>query len=83
MNCSGTVDASCLPTTTRVHPRHHPSADSETEAYLNRPDVQKALHANVSGELPGPWQDCTSRITYSRQGAEHGEGAPERGAAHP
>ncbi len=50
------------------HPMLRPAhpADSETEAYLNRPDVQQALHANVSGELPGPWQDCTSKISYSR-----------------
>ncbi len=36
------------------------------EKYLNRPDVQHALHANVSGALPGPWVDCTSSIDYSR-----------------
>ena len=45
---------------------YDPCIDSETEAYLNRPDVQRALHANVSGKLPGPWQDCTPRIKYSR-----------------
>ncbi|KAL4423355.1 hypothetical protein ABPG77_004286 [Micractinium sp. CCAP 211/92] len=48
-------------------PAYDPCIDSETEAYLNRPDVQQALHANVSGELPGPWQDCTSKISYSRR----------------
>ncbi|KAL4448224.1 hypothetical protein ABPG75_005443 [Micractinium tetrahymenae] len=49
------------------NPAYDPCIDSETEAYLNRPDVQQALHANVSGELPGPWQDCTSKISYSRR----------------
>lgn len=46
--------------------KQDPCIDSEAEAYLNRRDVQLALHANVSGQLPGPWQDCTPRIEYSR-----------------
>jgi serine carboxypeptidase-like clade 2 len=36
------------------------------ELYFNRRDVQDALHANVSGALPGPWATCTSAIDYSR-----------------
>ncbi|KAL4857617.1 Serine carboxypeptidase-like 26 [Chlorella vulgaris] len=47
--------------------KQDPCIDSEAEAYLNRRDVQLALHANVSGQLPGPWQDCTPRIEYSRE----------------
>ncbi|KAF5835085.1 Alpha/Beta hydrolase protein [Dunaliella salina] len=39
--------------------------DNEVEAYLNQPDVQRALHANVTGKLPGPWQDCSSSVVYS------------------
>ena len=46
--------------------KYDPCIDSETEAYLNRRDVQLALHANISGQLPGPWTDCTQRIEYSR-----------------
>ena len=70
--------------------KYDPCLDSETELYLNRPEVQAALHANVSGTLPGPWQDCTQAIQYSRCAAVwEGCGAGERqaptehgGAAH-
>ncbi|GJY75058.1 putative peptidase S10, serine carboxypeptidase, alpha/beta hydrolase fold protein [Tanacetum coccineum] len=31
------------------------------ESYLNIPEVQKALHANITG-LPGQWQDCNDEI---------------------
>lgn len=40
--------------------------DNEVEKYLNLPEVQRAIHANVSGNLPGRWQDCTRKISYSR-----------------
>ncbi|KIY96627.1 hypothetical protein MNEG_11336 [Monoraphidium neglectum] len=33
---------------------------------MNKPEVQSALHANQSGALPGPWQDCSQAIAYSR-----------------
>ncbi|GER56661.1 serine carboxypeptidase-like protein [Striga asiatica] len=29
--------------------------------YLNRPDVQKALHANITG-IPGLWSDCSDFV---------------------
>jgi len=45
---------------------YDPCIDSETEAYLNRRDVQLALQRNVSGELPAPWKDCTQDIQYKR-----------------
>uniref|UniRef100_A0A0D9VUP4 Carboxypeptidase n=1 Tax=Leersia perrieri TaxID=77586 RepID=A0A0D9VUP4_9ORYZ len=32
------------------------------ESYLNRPEVQKALHANTTG-LEQPWSDCSNIIT--------------------
>eukprot|EP00197_Chlamydomonas_leiostraca_P008089 CAMPEP_0202867848 /NCGR_PEP_ID=MMETSP1391-20130828/9657_1 /ASSEMBLY_ACC=CAM_ASM_000867 /TAXON_ID=1034604 /ORGANISM="Chlamydomonas leiostraca, Strain SAG 11-49" /LENGTH=607 /DNA_ID=CAMNT_0049547925 /DNA_START=146 /DNA_END=1969 /DNA_ORIENTATION=- len=48
-------------------PAYDPCVDDEVETYLNLPQVQRALHANVSGELPGPWTDCTRRIRYSRE----------------
>ena len=56
-----------LPLPSHLPGKHYdPCIDSETEAYLNRRDVQLALHANVSGELPGPWTDCTQKIQYKR-----------------
>nr|GMD90413.1 serine carboxypeptidase II-3-like [Ipomoea batatas] len=30
-------------------------------AYLNTPEVQKALHANVTG-IPGPWDSCSLEV---------------------
>ena len=33
---------------------------------MNRPEVQAALHANVSASLPWRWKDCTEEIVYSR-----------------
>lgn len=47
-------------------PGYDPCLDNEVEIYLNRPDVQQALHANVSGTLEGPWHTCTGTIEYSR-----------------
>lgn len=39
-----------------------PCSDDYTYAYLNRPDVQKALHANVT-KLDYVWRSC--RYIYS------------------
>ncbi|GBF89345.1 serine carboxypeptidase-like [Raphidocelis subcapitata] len=47
-------------------PRYDPCIDNKVEVYLNNPEVQAALHANQTGQLPGPWQDCTPAIAYSR-----------------
>lgn len=38
-----------------------PCSEHYVEAYMNRPDVQEALHANVT-RLPYPWQSCTTLI---------------------
>mmetsp|Transcript_30867 Transcript_30867/g.55249 ORF Transcript_30867/g.55249 Transcript_30867/m.55249 type:complete len:524 (-) Transcript_30867:216-1787(-) len=48
--------------------KYDPCVDSEVEGYFNRPEVQAAIHANVSGMLHYPWTDCTdgARLTYSR-----------------
>ncbi|KAK6159366.1 hypothetical protein DH2020_006680 [Rehmannia glutinosa] len=35
--------------------------DDYVFAYLNTPEVQKALHANITG-VPGPWEDCNYDI---------------------
>ncbi|KAK4437852.1 Serine carboxypeptidase II-3 [Sesamum alatum] len=40
---------------------YDPCSDSYVFAYLNTAEVQKALHANVTG-LPGPWEDCNYAI---------------------
>ncbi len=38
-------------------------ADDEVEIYLNLPAVQKALHANQTVLVPGPWRDCNHRVS--------------------
>ncbi|KAG4988221.1 hypothetical protein JHK85_031204 [Glycine max] len=42
---------------------YDPCASDYTEAYLNRPEVQKALHANVT-KIPYPWTHCSDNITF-------------------
>ncbi|CAJ1933863.1 unnamed protein product [Sphenostylis stenocarpa] len=37
---------------------YDPCASDYTEVYLNRPEVQKALHANVT-KIPYPWTHCS------------------------
>lgn len=34
-----------------------PCSEIYVHSYLNSPQVQKSLHANVTG-IRGPWQDC-------------------------
>nr|GMD39477.1 serine carboxypeptidase-like 34 [Ipomoea batatas] len=43
---------------------YDPCASDYTEVYMNRPDVQKALHANTTG-IPYPWTHCRSDNTTS------------------
>ncbi|KAK1417488.1 hypothetical protein QVD17_26617 [Tagetes erecta] len=40
-----------------------PCSEDYIFSYLNIPQVQNALHANLTG-LPGPWQDCNDDIFY-------------------
>ncbi|PSR90978.1 Serine carboxypeptidase-like [Actinidia chinensis var. chinensis] len=42
---------------------YDPCASDYTEAYLNRQDVQEALHANVT-KIPYPWTHCSDNITF-------------------
>ncbi|KAJ1422103.1 Serine carboxypeptidase, serine active site [Sesbania bispinosa] len=42
---------------------YDPCASDYTEVYLNRPEVQKALHANVT-KIPYPWTHCSDNITF-------------------
>lgn len=46
---------------------YDPCIDNEVAVYLNRPDVQAAMHANTTGLIPGPWADCTELVDYSRK----------------
>ncbi|PIA48349.1 hypothetical protein AQUCO_01400747v1, partial [Aquilegia coerulea] len=39
-----------------------PCSDYFTYAYLNTPEVQKALHANVTGSLNYTWEPCSNII---------------------
>ncbi|KAL2939076.1 Serine carboxypeptidase-like 34 [Bienertia sinuspersici] len=41
---------------------YDPCAEHYTDSYLNRPDVQQALHANVTN-IPYPWTHCNDNIT--------------------
>ncbi|KAL8541341.1 hypothetical protein ACS0TY_002552 [Phlomoides rotata] len=43
-----------------------PCSESYAYTYLNTPDVQKALHANVTG-IPGPWDTCSDFVNYSSE----------------
>ena len=46
---------------------YDPCIDGEVSDYFNRPDVQKAFHANSSGnQLPWTWESCSSKVLYSR-----------------
>ncbi|KAK4379736.1 hypothetical protein RND71_001598 [Anisodus tanguticus] len=40
-----------------------PCSDYYTTAYMNRPDVQKALHANVTNIKYSTWQPCSDVLT--------------------
>ncbi|KAI4328624.1 hypothetical protein L6164_020960 [Bauhinia variegata] len=42
---------------------YDPCASDYTELYLNRPQVQKALHANIT-KIPYPWTHCNNNITF-------------------
>eukprot|EP00257_Ricinus_communis_P017073 XP_015575420.1 serine carboxypeptidase-like 34 [Ricinus communis] len=42
---------------------YDPCASDYTEMYMNRPDVQEALHANTT-KIPYPWTHCSNNITF-------------------
>ncbi|KAK4477054.1 hypothetical protein RD792_016256 [Penstemon davidsonii] len=44
--------------------QYDPCSDDYVFTYLNTPEVQKALHANVTG-TPGPWDSCNDFIFYN------------------
>ncbi|XP_041014953.1 serine carboxypeptidase-like 34 isoform X2 [Juglans microcarpa x Juglans regia] len=43
---------------------YDPCSSTYIETYLNRADVQEALHANVTG-IPYPWTRCSKEISQS------------------
>jgi hypothetical protein len=42
---------------------YDPCTENYAEIYYNRPDVQKALHANISGIIPYNWTGCRSVLS--------------------
>lgn len=42
---------------------YDPCLSNYTEVYLNRPDVQQALHANLT-KIPYPWTHCSDNISF-------------------
>ncbi|KQK17647.1 serine carboxypeptidase-like 34 isoform X1 [Brachypodium distachyon] len=46
---------------------YDPCQDGYTEAYLNRRDVQDALHANVTGSIPYGWSACSNDLFQNWQ----------------
>ena len=47
--------------------KYEPCIDNEVALYVNRADVQAAMHANTTGNVPGPWADCSAIVDYSRK----------------
>ncbi|XP_024369284.1 serine carboxypeptidase 24 isoform X1 [Physcomitrium patens] len=41
---------------------YDPCTGNYAEIYFNRPEVQKALHANISGIIPYNWTGCSSEL---------------------
>ncbi|KAL6551608.1 Serine carboxypeptidase-like 25 [Orobanche gracilis] len=41
---------------------YDPCTEKYAEIYYNRPDVQKALHANTSGRIPYKWTACSETL---------------------
>ncbi|KAL2460225.1 Serine carboxypeptidase-like 40 [Abeliophyllum distichum] len=46
------------------HSGFDPCSGDYVFTYLNTPEVQKALHANVTG-IPGPWDSCNDTIFFN------------------
>ncbi|KAK7312208.1 hypothetical protein VNO77_35907 [Canavalia gladiata] len=69
-NDSRRVVTGTVPQTSSIFQRLHkrlagydPCASDYTAVYLNTPEVQKALHANVT-KIPYPWTHCSDNITF-------------------
>lgn len=44
---------------------YDPCVSNSPEIYFNRKDVQEALHANVSGEIPYNWTSCSMDLSWT------------------
>ena len=44
---------------------YDPCIDNEVESYFNRPEVQQAMHANLTA-LPWRWTGCSPLVEYSQ-----------------
>lgn len=52
--------------------KYDPCIDNKVEQYFNRPDVQRAFHANSSEHtLPWAWKGCSDYVNYSRSGQNY------------
>lgn len=49
----------------RYYNKYDPCLDESAIRYLNRPDVQKALHANATGSIPYGWAPCSDPMNNS------------------
>jgi serine carboxypeptidase-like clade 2 len=45
---------------------YDPCSDDETATYLNRADVQTALHVDTGKTISREWSDCSPTLDYSR-----------------
>lgn len=45
---------------------YDPCSDDETATYLNRADVQTALHVDTGKTINREWSDCSPTLNYSR-----------------
>ncbi|KAL6864822.1 hypothetical protein ACP4OV_015973 [Aristida adscensionis] len=59
--------AAATTTRRRRHPwmrgSYDPCTERHSTVYYNRPEVQRALHANVTGALKYPWATCSNIIS--------------------
>ncbi|KAK6129139.1 hypothetical protein DH2020_037117 [Rehmannia glutinosa] len=46
----------------QLYSGYDPCTEKYAEIYYNRPDVQKALHANISGHIPYKWTACSETL---------------------
>jgi len=50
----------------KIFPPYKPCENEYANTYLNRADVQRAIHANI----PYAWHDCSPRVNYSYSDVE-------------
>lgn len=55
----------CTSTSTSTTSGFDPCSGNYRDTYLNTPQVQKSLHVNLTGSLPGPWSVCSGNINWA------------------